>query len=428
MSALNPIRERCGVRSPFLALAVALALTLALSVPVTGVAMAAGSATTNPAPTAASAPPPGDCAAAGPAAAGPRFPAARRVDRRPDDPAIGLPAYRVPVAYPETGTTITRITDRPAGDTATRVFKHDYARRAAWNADGSRLMLIRPYPAQLLDGTTYRPIARHGTPSDPIWSNRDPDLIFGLTDGDALVRYSVATERMTVVRRFAGYDSLSIGGGEGVQSDDDRYLVLLGSRRGGVDLIVHDLVDGTTAVKPFPGLTGPNGDIDWAGVSPSGRFVVVKVDRGRFDRGFDVYDLRTLTRQRRLLPGSQAHADLGYDDQGDEVLVTSDTASTAIVSVRLRDGRKREQLSARVATHNLHVSCRNVRRPGWCYVSTYPETSGFDAYLYRGIFALPLDGSGRVERFAPAFFAQSPADLGYERQAWAALTGPRCGK
>jgi hypothetical protein len=54
-----------------------------------------------------------------------------------------------------------------------------------------------------------------------------------------------------------------------------------------------------------------------------------------------------------------------------------------------------------------HLSCRNLDRPGWCFLSDSladaprARTGGFDE-----IFAVRLDGSGIVNRFAHA--QQSP--------------------
>ena len=40
-----------------------------------------------------------------------------------------------------------------------------------------------------------------------------------------------------------------------------------------------------------------------------------------------------------------------------------------------------------------HLSCQNFKRPGWCYLSCNQKG-------YKEVFALKLDGSGIVERFA----------------------------
>lgn len=333
-----------------------------------------------------------------------------------------LPPYLTPVRNPAIGTDVIRVTEASAG---ARVIRHDYARRAAWNADGSRLLLIHPYPARLLDGRNYRELGRISSPSDPLWSHTDPSILFGLQGERELVKMDVRTGERTVLRRFPRHDSVSIGGGEGVQSRDDRFVALLGRRPGGLDLLVVDLAgagpgpgNGDATLR-FDGYTGPDGDIDWAGVSPTGRFVVVKVDRGASDRGFDVYDRGTLAWQRRLLPGSLSHADLCTDAAGDEVLVAGDPASTALVSVRLADGHATRVLEPLNVGYGIHVSCRNVDRPGWAFVSTYPAGDDRGARLGGAIFALRLDGSAMVEVFAAGAYALHPADLAYERQAQA---------
>ena len=223
-----------------------------------------------------------------------------------------MPDYLVPLDYAATGTTITRITDQMAFGVDDRVLKHDYSRRAAWNADGSRLLLVNPYPALIFDASDFTRWETHQTPVDALWSNTDPATLFGLTQGTVLVRYSIVTRIETPLRVFNGYSHLSIGGGEGVQSDDDRRLVLIGERTGGVDVILYDLVDDEVRILPIDGAIWEDEDIDWAGISPSGDYLVVKFNRDEAgERGFDVYDSRSLARLRRLLPGSEAHADMG---------------------------------------------------------------------------------------------------------------------
>lgn len=356
----------------------------------------------------------------------PVYPAATRFEARPLEAFMALPGYLEPTEYPPTGTILTRITDAAAFGVDARVMKHDYARRAVWNADGSRMLLVRPYPARILDTADLRRVEVHQTPADPLWSNTDPDAIYGLVGGRSLVRYSVSTRTSVTLHTFEGYRDLSIGGSESVQSDDDRYFVLVGDRDGGIDVIVYDRVaDGVSRIA-FEGLSGADEDIDWAGISPGGGHVVVKLDTktGPLDPGFLVYDRATLALRRTLLVGSDSHADIGIDQAGHEVLVSTTAESPAIVSARLSDGTVREELSAQTVAFNTHVSCRNRLRPGWCYVSTYPESSGREAHLYRSVFSVKLDGSGQVERFAPAFFADGPADITYERQAWA-VPNPR---
>lgn len=354
------------------------------------------------------------------------YPAASVFQAKPLESFLALPPWRVAVPYAPTGTMITRISDAEGFGVSDRVIKHDYARRAAWNADGTRVLLVNPWPARVLDATSWAPIGEpHRTPTDALWSNLDPDRMFGLS-ADQLVSYSVSMRSSTVLRAFPGYDALSIGGGEGVQSDDDRYLVLIGRNAGGIDVISYDTLDDRVAIVSFEGASGPNGDIDWAGVSPSGRFVVVKIDTAiaGFARGFHVFDRLSMQPLWLVLPDSTSHSDIGFDAEGHEVLVAAGAASSALVSIRLETGVERTELSAAAISFNVHVSCRNRLRPGWCYVSTYADTAAArvtngPAYLSRSIIGLRLDGSGTVERYSPAFFADDAVDLVYDRQAWA---------
>jgi len=193
---------------------------------------------------------------------------------------------------------------------------------------------------------------------------------------------------------------------------------LVGVTRTGVDVLVYDIPNRRiVSRKAFPAPIVLGVDIDWVGMSPSGRYVVVCLNGAT--RAHDVYDSQTMTFLRRLTPGSVSHGDIGYDSSGNEVLVTQ-SATNAITSNRLSDGVVREELSANHMASNQHISCRNSRRPGWCYVSTFSDIWGFDKYMYREIFSLKLDGSGEVERFSQPFAAQLPVgDEQYSRQSHA---------
>jgi hypothetical protein len=361
--------------------------------------------------------------AAVPAPAAPQpkaYPPAAILTKAPSDPPIPIPDYLVPTQYPATGTTLVRITDATAFGYQSRIYKHNYATRAAWNSDGSRLLLAKSHPGVLLDGRTYEFLGRFDLPGE-LWSNVDPDLMFGVTQNPpTFVKVKVSTGAVTPVRVFSDYSLVVIGGGKGVQTNDDRYVAMIGRRSGGVDVFVYDIAnDAIVATKKFDGWTGPWGDVGTAMVSPSGKYVTVGIYRnGGAEQGTDVYDLQTMTFQRRLASGYALHADVGVDAQGHEVLLTQH-ATPALTSHRLSDGFVRVELPASHMAYNQHISCRNYRRPGWCYVSTGSHNTGFEAFLYRGIFALKLDGSGTIERFAPNFFAQSPVDLAYERGPWA---------
>ena len=67
-----------------------------------------------------------------------------------------------------------------------------------------------------------------------------------------------------------------------------------------------------------------------------------------------------------------------------------------VTSYRLSDGFAQSQLSRSIGytNGNGHISCRNIDRPGYCYLDIREDGGSGE------IIALKLDGSGTVERFA----------------------------
>lgn len=316
-------------------------------------------------------------------------------------PATPRPGYLSPTTDPVFGTTVTRVSDGAAFRSLSSYLRNVYAKISAWNSDGSRLLLGYGSPGQLLDGNTYKRVGTVPYAPSAVWSNTRPDVLFSVS-GNKLLQIAASSGAVTTLRTFPGLDRISISNGEGSPSNDDRTMVLLG-RRGSTDTAV--VVDATTGATVASKALGPSSAIDWAASSQSGRYVVVSwfADGSTAGRGVDLYD-RNLTFVRHLYDYSE-HADLGYDASGNEVLVTIDYTSGSaegkewIVGVRLADGVARTVL--RTDWVGTHVSCRNILRPGWCYISD-SDVDRPSAGGYNEVFAVKLDGTGTVQRFAHA--------------------------
>src|SRR3954471_17685909 len=311
MPSVPPLKERCMRRSRYLYLVAAAGL---LAVPAALVSRAEAAPVT---PVVRFAALDGVKNANAEAAAEQRdryFPRSRELGRIAT-PDLPVPGYLTPVIDPELGTKVTRVTDRAAmgvdltGDARYRYLRNAYAKKQAWNSDGSRLLLGMTSPAPLLSGRTYRYQKMLDIPANATWSNRRPELLFGVRPGAGeFVSYDVTTETTRVEARFSGYRKVSLGDGEGNLSDDDRWVVLHATTAAGD----HDMIlfDRTTHASRTVRLGAqPN----WIGMSHSGSFVVVSynvagtdADHGTvvFDR--DLTFLRTVDRQ-------VSHADLAYD-------------------------------------------------------------------------------------------------------------------
>lgn len=317
-------------------------------------------------------------------------------------PQGGLPAYLEPFTEPLFGHTVTRIGDATAFGVSDHKIRHNYAKDQTWNSDGT-LIKLSGYPAAILDGNTYELLSWAGIPSYGRWAHTDPHKVYGSSSSTPTFRvYDVMTDETTVLHTFAGFDEIDFGYGEGNQSNDDRYVGLIGSNSSGQTLIVYDIeqdvVVGTKAL-------GNTSDLDWFSVSQLGGFAVASwtPDGNGSKQGIKTYSL-DMTNELHISDIS-AHGDLGVDAAGNEVIVAYGADATwdtdhSLFMARL-DGGGITNLYPYVNGKGIwggHISTRNILRPGWAYVSEQCCTSNLPAS--REIFALKLDGSGTVQRFA----------------------------
>lgn len=345
--------------------------------------------------------------------------------KRVRQPALAEPAYLTPTQEPEFGTEITRIADRTAfGLPKARYIRHIYAKNQPFNANESLLMLDYIYPAPILDSANYTLLRFIHQPSRAVWSNLDPNTTYGTFAG---TNKFVATDMRVdwtsrVVHGFTEYKRIDFGLGEGSLSTDDRYAAFFGVRPdGGIDLFVYDLqADIVTSRLDLTGETidGAHPTINNATMSPSGNEVVIEYNRSGLGvhSGIVAYN-RSLTKAVPLAPNNGSHYDVCTNLDGSELIVVQAPDSSAIIAVALADAHTTVLLPARLVDYPIHISCRNTSRRGWVYISEFagrPKQAGTASY--QSVFAVKLDGSGLVERFAHEHHSTSAA-YGHEPMA-----------
>ena len=325
-------------------------------------------------------------------------------------PRVPRPGYLEPIIDPVFGTEVVRITRlRPRPERP--IVRHAYSKIQPWNADQSLLLTGAEQPRLILDGSTYRLLYRYWGPGT-VWSNVDPQRIFGTRGarfGYGSPAPGDAGEAFTVLHRFRGYRYVDLGFGEGNLSNDDRYAALIGVRRSGQrDLIVYDLaLDQVVATRPS------GRSIDNATMSQSGEYVVVVwgAEGAGPRRGVEVFD-RGLQTGRQLTRYSQ-HGDVGYTAAGEEAWVAySGGRERTIGAYPLAGGPPITVIDADPGTWGGHLSCRNVARPGWCYVSD----GGHSARYWRGydqVWAQQIAPDGVAQVFAHEHHSY---DAGYYHQ------------
>lgn len=259
------------------------------------------------------------------------------------------------------GTRITRLSDGNG-------LIHHYSKNQPWNCDMTRIELSN----RLLDARTYEildTIDDGLADSDRRWSHVAPNRLYSCYPANFRF-YDTDTKQITVIKDYAAeFESCRIGFHEGNLSNDDHYVVLnCGSKAATTHIVILDVWQGLEVARmPVQVAT------DWAGMSPSGKWVVVRDGDPLTHKVYDV----NLNLIGDLGPGS--HADIAMDASGNEYLVTVDVSNDNLCKALLPDG-DRQILLDLPANISGHVSCRNIQRPGFCYYSfsKYHPTRSFD--------------------------------------------------
>ena len=312
-------------------------------------------------------------------------------------PTGDFPEYLESFTEDLSGSKITRISDKNVFGTSSQRIRHNYAKDQTWNSNGT-LIKLAGYPAAILDGETFDFLFWRDIPSYGRWANTEPNYMYG-TPGNQFVKFNVLNNTRIILKTFSNYSSLDFGYGEGNQSNDDKYVGLIGQNGSNRTLIVYDIeTDQVVGTKDI----GSNGDLDWFSVSQSGNFAVVswRTDGSGATAGLKSYDIN-LENERHLYDIT-AHGDLGIDANGNDVMVAYEgpngwNNNSYVYSARLDGGGVTPLFQYPGGIWGGHISCRNTNRPGWAYVSEQCCTSHDVAS--REIFAIKLDDSGIIERY-----------------------------
>lgn len=303
---------------------------------------------------------------------------------------------------------------------------HEYAKTQVWNADQT---LFRLRSWKILDATTFQELqSLSGNIYPSYWSNTNPDLIWNFNENGDVKKHFISTNTTTTVANIAGYEFVQLGPGEGNIDKNDHYVALVGKKiNGDLDVIIFDLQTLQIAhTKTFTGAWGNGGlgfpeYIDWISVSQSGDYVVIMwnhnttssnnpyMENGNAHYGVEVFNTLDMQYQNRIITYGN-HGDLGYAQDGDEVLVQFYGLSNGTIYMHKLDGSGSTALNTHADFGVAgHISCRNINRPGWAYVThSLPAQSG-------QIVAVKLDDSGLVEHYGHHFSSATS----YEQAAMA---------
>jgi len=280
------------------------------------------------------------------------------------------PKYLQSVLLGNPSVALTRITSNEAFQVKNGNARHSYSRRQPWNSDETLIDVGN----KLIDGDSYQFVV-DSVPmtSERVWSNLDPNTMFGFSFyndvRNRFVRFQTDSGELTDVVILLEYTNCTIGKGEGTLSNDDKKVLFICQDKNNNDTLISYSLDTHRVL----GTHQIAGEINWAGFSQSGKYIVVEVKRPGDKVKVLLRYSPTLTGEF-LLTKRRHHGDFGVDQNGDDVFAMIGQFKASYI--RLYDGQRiwlpisgpLNQLE------NGHMSCRNILRPGWCYLSA---NSGF---------------------------------------------------
>ncbi|RJP35007.1 MAG: hypothetical protein C4536_01610 [Actinobacteria bacterium] len=319
------------------------------------------------------------------------------------------------ISMPETGVTFT---DACYSTLLTKVTeadgingRHEYSRFDPFNADGSMILLVRDDGDFAVYRTASCPynhaenrVAVTSAMEEPRWDREDPGVLWGL-DGFQIVRDDVVSGERTVVKDFSSDPAIApllaaepdiyriTMREEGEASYDRRYwaCVLQGEEDDYRARYIFcwdreaDEVLGLYEVQPG------ESDIDWVGMSPLGNWVLIG---GMDGNSGNIVGLTMADRQLRefhRIDYTTAHADVGLDADGNEVVVMQNSQTDNVDMLPLNhdtqpilEGQAGYAGTDRIPllqlfydsespdgfSSGVHISCN---ADGYCLVSTHIE-------------------------------------------------------
>ena len=334
-----------------------------------------------------------------------------------DNPVYGLEAADVPA--PGESVTDSRLGTAQIRATQAEQLRHEYSRYDAFNADQSMIILHDVMEGDFLvyrTGTVpYDDEANLVTTLDieePRWDPVDPDVVWGI-DEFRLLTIGVAAAETILIKDFASDATIGpvLGANpdlyritrhfEGESSRDKRYWVfaLQGTNDDYRDRYLFTWDRERDEVLGLYELAAGESLIDWVGMSPLGTWVVIG---GDFDNGGGIGPGLRIVNQEFTSPFHQlahatAHADVGLDSDGNEVIVMQNTETDRVELFPLEpDAEPIPLINLFYSAESpigfncgIHVSCN---APGYCVVSTEVEAGVPEQnWLDRTITLIQLD-------------------------------------
>jgi len=306
-------------------------------------------------------------------------------------PKLSKPKHGVPFVDPVTHMTIVRVTDGETdGYAAGRYHRASggYPKHSIENCDGTYLSIAiyaKGKGMSLYDAKKFRfikPFAGYGntkpTREETRWDGRDPAVIYycwGYSgNASKFFKQNVETGAITLLHDFKDEfpgASYAASAEEGDSSADSRYWAFYVKGGGNRAIVCYDKdAQGRDKGKVISKLE--NARTNWAGMSPSGKYVILGETGTHYDREF---------KKKIKSPANHGHNDLVLDDEGREALYNAKAVSDLETGKTTRYPMQRAPYRPWKLYHKIdgkpassfgyHVSGNSYGTPGWAVISTY---------------------------------------------------------
>lgn len=336
-------------------------------------------------------------------------------------------------------TCVVRATDHDA-EGLTGFARNDYSRRQPFNADESKMLVYsqggtwHTYDVETLEKD--KRLAVTGGRIEAQWHPTDPDLLFVMPDngGMTIHTYNIKTDEKKTVADFRKLESIAGHPGatsltdiwpsaarawtksEGAPSADGRYWALQveTSAFAPLGLITYDMKTNTIkGVYDFKRDGNGIGRPDHVSISLSGDYVVPSWSGagicasanalGTVGKPCGLMSFSSDFKSAVGLGTRSPHSDIGRDANGRDIMVAGNYESGWVEMLDLATGENTKlwQIFENNNGTAMHISARNIDKPGWVLISTYMEKK--PGWYAQKIMAVETKAAPRILNIAHTY-------------------------